>query len=161
MNLNKNNIYSVLILVAGILYCYSHSNRVWAKKSVELQDSSSSLTPLFVYNSQGMTSFTPWANHLELSSRYVSTMRAQNLSKQMAEERIKKQQLSLDQLDILDDFDRYILAAAVNPKHESNPLFDSWLRNTFFRFAWFVIFKYLVFIYNFETYSFSCTPFFD
>ena len=127
MNLNKNNIYSILILIAGILPCHSLSNRAWAKKSVELRDSSSSLTPLFVYSSERMTSFTPWANQLELSSRYVSTIRAQNLSKQTAEERIIRQQLSFDKLDILDDFDRYILAAAVNPKHDSNPLFDSWL----------------------------------
>ena len=128
MNLIKNTKIQSLIFIWGLIFVHSpHQSKVWAKRSLDLHDSSRSLSPLFVYNSQTISNFTPWANQLELSSRYVSTLRAHSISDQNTEERLQQQQVSLDQLNILDDFDRYILATSINPKHDSNALFDSWL----------------------------------
>lgn len=133
MRLRKLNKLSILILSTSFYISHLLGLHIaYAKASLEptsLEPTvhASKLSPLFVYNSKGLSSFTPWANQIALSSRYVSTLRNQSLNQHNTQQKLQQQETDLEQLTILDEFDQYVLAASIDSQHAPNPLFDSWL----------------------------------
>lgn len=68
----------------------------------------------------------PWMQPLSLSSRFMSTQRLESYARSI-ESKESERQKDLLPIEILDDFDRYVLASALDPDYPSNPLYHSWM----------------------------------
>jgi murein endopeptidase len=82
--------------------------------------------------------FTPWSNPLQMSTRYLTTLRAHTVEHKLSRvegERFPSQAYRSDgltdhvEVEVLDDFDRYILRRSKDRIQAQNdsPLFDSWV----------------------------------
>ena len=83
--------------------------------------------------------FTPWANPLQMSPRYMTALRGHTADRSILEDdlaqdrdRVRKSERhghKSTKIEILDEFDQYILARVRHKvsNEQRNPLFDSWV----------------------------------